>query len=380
MRRRDLLKAAGVGSIGVAALPALLQADAAPASAQTAAPAQAQPAAPDAIQVVAPLEMEFQFVAVSSAGKVGGVEHYMAASGNGSISSFGIDGAGAFTHYDNASDSLPKPILSAGTWRAKRLIGGKELGSFGSLVAGVADFEVELTRQVPSPATLRGRLRLVSNLSPAGVMNGEPSGYSLTIFGGPVGPFRQLPDDAGMTIFSKVGGSAQPTPTPVPTPTRVPGGKFVLPDAVDAPQADTPQKATLIEPGKMLKGHLAAGGSSGQFAYYKFDYSGGGTFTVNLNVFPDQYEVLQHAGFNVYGPNRWKHYATGSPQHLHRPNVSGDFESPDKGIYTVQVYNYNRLIAIDFEVGGIQGTAGATGEGGLPPGEDGEPDDGGPDV
>jgi hypothetical protein len=152
----------------------------------------------------------------------------------------------------------------------------------------------------------------------------------------------------------------------------------VLPVAVEAPQADTPPKATLLEPAKMFKGHLAAGGSQGQFAYYKFDYSGGGIFTVNLNVFPDRYDVLQQAGFRVYGPNRWKLYAAGAPQHLHRPNVSGDFESPDRGIYTVQVYNYNRLIAVDFEIGGIQG-AGA-GPGGLPPGEDGVPDDGGPDV
>jgi hypothetical protein len=330
MRRRDLLRTAGLGSIAAAGLPSLLQLTVSPVSAQSA-------------------ETEFQFVGLSTAGMVGAVEHFIAATGNGTISGSTVDGGGAFTHYDNAAVGLPKPILGSGTWRATRLLGYKEVGTFGSLVAGVADIQVELTREMPEPATLTGRLHIVSNLSPAGIMSGEPSGYALSIFGGPVGPFRQRPN-AGMTIFSK---AASAPSGEAPPAAAAPASAVAL-----KPQADRPQDALLLEAGRMLKGHLAAGGPRGQFAYYKFEYPGDeSTYTVDLHIFPDRYDLLQHAGFNLYGPDPTKLYGKGGPQHTHRPNVSGDFSSVDPGIYTIQVYNYDPSIPIDFEISGTQGAA-----------------------
>jgi hypothetical protein len=119
------------------------------------------------------------------------------------------------------------------------------------------------------------------------------------------------------------------------------------------PQAELPEKAILLDPGQTLVGHLAVGQPNGQFAYYKIAYPGAdSTFTVELNIFPDQHNLLLNAGFNVYGPDGTRLFARGSPQHLHRPNVSADFRSAEAGIYTVQVYNYDPVLPIDFEIRG----------------------------
>jgi hypothetical protein len=330
MRRRDLLRRAGLGPIAAAALPSLLQLTASPVSAQ-AVPAPAAPAPA--------LDTDFYFTGLSSAGRVGGVEHWIAATGNGAIGGTTADGGGAFTHYDNLGVGLPKPILASGTWRATRLVSYKQVGTYGTLAAGVADLEVVLERVEPSPGLTRGRLRIVSNLSPAGMVNGEPSGYTLTIAGGPA-PFRQLPA-AGMTVFSKIG---------VASGTEAPAASTS--GAALMPQAGVPENAIHLEPGKTLAGRLAVGQPDGQFAYYKIEYPGDDApHTIDLNIFPDQHNLLLNAGFLVYGPDPTRRlYARGTPQHQHRPNVTADFRSTEAGTYTIQVYNYDPALPMDFEI------------------------------
>jgi hypothetical protein len=325
MRRRDLLRTAGLGPIAATALPGLLQLTASPVSAQ-AVPTPA-------------LDTDFYFTGLSSAGRVGGVEHVIAATGNGAIGGTTADGGGAFTHYDNLGVGLPKPILASGTWRATRLVSYKEVGTYGKLAAGVADIDVVLERTEPSRGASRGRLRIVSNLSPAGMVNGEPSGYTLTIVGGP-GPFRQIPA-VGMTVFSKSGAGSR-AGAPVASD----------PDAALMPQADAPEMAIALEPSKTLVGHLDVGQPDGQFAYYKLEYPGSEvTCTVGLDIFPDQHNLLLNAGLLVYGPDPTRRlYAKGTPQHQHRPNVSADFRSTEAGTYTIQVYNYDPALPMDFEI------------------------------
>jgi hypothetical protein len=325
MRRRELLRTAGLGSMAAAALPSLLPLAASPVSAQ-------------AVPLPA-LDTDFYFTGLSSAGKVGGVEHWIAATGNGALGGTTADGGGAFAYYDNLGVGLPKPILASGTWRATRLVSFKQVGVYGTLAAGVADMEVVLERREPAPGAVRGRLRIVSNLSPAGLVNGEPSGYSLALAGGP-GTFRQLPG-AGMTVFSKVA-------SPVPAASAAPAG------AVLRPQADVPEDAIPLEPGELLVGYLPVGQPDGQFSYYKFEYPGdGATYTVDLNIHPDQHNLLLNAGFLVFGPDPARRlYAKGTPQHQHRPNVSADFRSTEAGTYTIQVYNYDPALPMEFEIRG----------------------------
>jgi hypothetical protein len=98
-------------------------------------------------------------------------------------------------------------------------------------------------------------------------------------------------------------------------------------------------------------GQLAAGPPSGQFAYYKFEYPGDeSTLTIEMEIFPDQHNVLLNAGFNVYGPESGALYLRGTPLHQHRPNVTGDFRGVHAGTYIVQVYNYDPVLPIDFEI------------------------------
>jgi hypothetical protein len=113
--------------------------------------------------------------------------------------------------------------------------------------------------------------------------------------------------------------------------------------AGDTEQTDRPEDALSLEPGLTLKGHLEAG-TGGHFAYYKFDYSGNdAAYTIDLQITPDRYDVLQHAGFHVYGPDATKVYATGGVQQGLTPNISGDLIDGDAAVFTVQVYNTQGL-------------------------------------
>jgi hypothetical protein len=318
LRRRDLLRRAGIASVGFGAFAGLFGSVAAPVSAADAT--------------------VFTFAGVDSAGNVDGVEHFITASGSGVITGGSVEGQGAFTHYDNAVPGNPKPVLGAGTWTAKRLVSFKETGSYGAMVAGVADIEVELVQEAPSPARAHAVLRVVSNLPQAGIATGEPSGYFLVVPGGPVGPYRPVGASPGMAVFTRTNAAAVAA---------------AIPEAIT--QADTPEKALVLEPDRTLKGHLPAGGRRGSFAYYKFEYAGDeSAYNVNLHVTPERpEELLTRVGFNVYGREPGKVYAQGAPQPGMNPNVTGDLVSSFDGWYVVQVYNYDPTTAVDFEISGV---------------------------
>ena len=56
-------------------------------------------------------------------------------------------------------------------------------------------------------------------------------------------------------------------------------------------------------------------------------------YTINLQVSPDRPELLERAGFRVYGPIADKHYVAGGAQPGLRPNVSGNLISQEPGEY-----------------------------------------------
>ena len=85
-----------------------------------------------------------------------------------------------------------------------------------------------------------------------------------------------------------------------------------------------------------MEGQLEPG-TRAPFAYYRFDYPGGGrVVSVNLQVEPDLPTVLQNAGFRVYGPQRGRVYLTSGLQPGLVPNVTGDLVSEDAGVYLVR--------------------------------------------
>ena len=185
MDRRELLKVAGLGSVGLAALP--LTAGAAEA-------ADGQPS--------------FHFVSLSMANTVDGVAHRFFMGGDGQISAGNVQGDGMFFHADGNTPP-PRTLLEWGSWKAKRLIEYHPIGTYGSQGAGFLDMEIVLVRDFPSRAVIPAMLEVVCNSGFAGLSNpGKEEGFYLeipgTIFveGGAGG--RIEPAGLGVSTFSVV--------------------------------------------------------------------------------------------------------------------------------------------------------------------------------
>jgi hypothetical protein len=188
MNRRKLLEKVGLGSLATASL---LEALATPASADDERP------------------VNFHFLAVSQAGTVNGVAHRVTMGGDGAITQGNVVGGGFFVHWDAAPPGVPKPVLSTGSWKAKRLISFKLIGTFGVQGSGVLDMVINLV-PVNGPV-VEAILEVVCNISAAGLFNpGKDEGFSLsipgTIFvpGGAAGPFVPLVPPQGISAFSVV--------------------------------------------------------------------------------------------------------------------------------------------------------------------------------
>jgi hypothetical protein len=187
MRRRELLKRAGVGSIGLASLPFF---------AKAAAADDGQPS--------------FHFVSLSKANTVDGVAHRFFMAGDGRISPGHVVGGGMFFHADaNNPATPPRTLLAWGSWKAKGSSEFHPIGTYGSQAAGFLDMQINLVREFPSPAVIPATLEVVCNAGFAGLVNpGKEEGFSLeipgTIFveGGAGGPFE--PSGTGITTFSVV--------------------------------------------------------------------------------------------------------------------------------------------------------------------------------
>src|SRR5438105_4619205 len=71
--------------------------------------------------------------------------HHVALSGAGKFGKNDVQGGGGFTHF-NAVGMTPFPIISHGTWRAKKFLSFSEVpGSpYGEQIAGILKMEVEI--------------------------------------------------------------------------------------------------------------------------------------------------------------------------------------------------------------------------------------------
>lgn len=195
MIRREFLKKAGLGSVALASVPALLDALRVPARAQ------------------AQVNYHFACLAVAgpqaaqAPGTPASPQHVMITSGDGSFDASGasgsrVSGGGMFTHitFPGAAPppgGTPLPVVASGTWGNGRLIRYAPNRTHGVQGTGIAEMVVDLHREIPSRATIRGAvLKIVCVSGPAGVaIPGEIEGITLSIpgtefsAGGNPGPF-----------------------------------------------------------------------------------------------------------------------------------------------------------------------------------------------
>ncbi len=177
--RRELLKRAGFGSLALGSLPALVDALARPALAQT--------------------QRGFMFLTVSAAG-----EHRLAMGGQGVFDpargpASSMGGGGSFFHFQLAT-SPPFPLVASGTWKARLLTSYREIGTYGGAASGIGEFAIDIQRLHPSPALIRGAvMRFFCNIGAGGFQTGETEGITLSIpgtefsAGATPGPFLQIP-------------------------------------------------------------------------------------------------------------------------------------------------------------------------------------------
>lgn len=190
--RREFLRKAGLGSLALGSLPALVNALGRPALAQS--------------------QRGFMFLAVSAAG-TGAGQHLVAMGGRGVFDpargpSSSVDGGGSFFHFQPAA-SPPFPLVASGTWKGRLLVSYREIGTYGGAASGIGEFVIDIQRLRPSAALIRGAvLTIFCNLGPGGLQTGEIEGYTLSIpgtdfsAGATPGPFRQIPPmGTGLTVF-----------------------------------------------------------------------------------------------------------------------------------------------------------------------------------
>ncbi len=190
--RREFLRKAGLGSLALGSLPALVSALGRPALAQS--------------------QRGFMFLAVSAAG-TGAGQHLVAMGGRGVFDpargpSSPVEGGGSFFHFQPAA-SPPFPLVASGTWKARLLVSFREIGTYGGAASGIGQFVIDIQRLQPSSALIRGAvLTIFCNIGPGGHQTGEIEGYTLSIpgtdfaAGGTPGPFRQIPPmGMGLTVF-----------------------------------------------------------------------------------------------------------------------------------------------------------------------------------
>jgi hypothetical protein len=187
VKRRDFLRKAAIGATGLASLPFVTS---------------------NLPLVSAEEQTNFNFTALSKGATVGSVQHVWQMSGEGRILPNGVEGGGAYNHYDDSTPA-PKTILEYGSWEATRLVGWKEIGQWGVQHAGVLEMEVNLNREFPSPAVTEANLKVICNAAAAKLFNPNPNpppanlpeGYILTIPGAEFGPLVPYVPPLGVTFF-----------------------------------------------------------------------------------------------------------------------------------------------------------------------------------
>ncbi len=107
-----------------------------------------------------------------------------------------VEGGGVFQIIDNTT-SVPKTILSFGTWQAESLVSYSEVGTYGAYASGTAVMSIVLT--LSNGSHLSAMLTIVCNIGAAGLKTGMAEGIYVVIGSTSYNPV------AGLTIFDTFG-------------------------------------------------------------------------------------------------------------------------------------------------------------------------------
>lgn len=137
-------------------------------------------------------EKDYVFALQGKGGIIGGVDHRIVMNGSGNFTPDQVDGGGTFVHWNEASGT-PKTIIATGRWKPTKVVKHTTQGpgftpttggTWSGVEAGILDLLVDLFPEGAPP--IRGAtLKLVCNISPAGIQTGLAEGVFLTIPGGP---------------------------------------------------------------------------------------------------------------------------------------------------------------------------------------------------
>ncbi len=139
--------------------------------------------------------------------------------------------------------------------------------------------------------------------------------------------------------------SAVPTPLAAPLPSATPVPSTSAPSGLPTQTAVGAAPSATPSPTGTPGGTVKGGGSfsdtlaPGHADVFQFDYPGDlSVYTINLQVYPDDPVVLQHAGFQVFTPSGGLQVKGGAQPKL-VPNVAANVISKVPGTYTVKIYN-----------------------------------------
>ena len=144
-------------------------------------------------------QLHLDFAALSQAASPGAKGVFLMA-GDGRFTSSHIKAQGMFQHVDPTTPQ-PNVILSAGAWKATKLVSFTSIGTYGVQAAGILKINVDLVQTIPSPAVTPATLTVVCNIPFVPLMTGKPEGFSLEA---PFGSFGPQSPTVGITIFSMV--------------------------------------------------------------------------------------------------------------------------------------------------------------------------------
>ena len=146
----------------------------------------------------------FYFVALSGVedSVTGGDSIAMAGRGRFNPAGRRVHGGGDFVHFDGTQFGTPDNIIATGKWRAGPLISFQEIGTWGVGVAGILEMRARLI-PCDGPEIRRATIKVVCNLSPAGIITSpfQQEGYTLTL---PTGvTFSPFTPNIGLTLFTR---------------------------------------------------------------------------------------------------------------------------------------------------------------------------------
>ncbi len=188
MDRRNFIKTAGAGALGVASWSWL-------ASAKDAFAASGS-------------QHEYVFVSFSQVpAPINGVLHRIGMQGAGTFDPDAgwVKGGGSFAHFDQ-NHTQPKPLIAAGTWEPTAFVSydTRGLGSYGTIQPAILTMKIDLQ---PIGGTVHHdvTLELVCNVGAVPLLTGEEEGWHMDIPG--FATFHPLSPVVGITHLS-IGGLA----------------------------------------------------------------------------------------------------------------------------------------------------------------------------